>query len=196
MNLSDPAAAWQQIAQNLRRLIKRCTAQGFHVTQDDDFPSFYRLHTLTMERVGGTVYLPEAAFGRYFQTLSSRSLCRLYHAREPSGRVIASQLVLLGPCPVVHTVAAGAEPDAAHTGVSAFLRWRVAEALSALGYQGNDLTDAELNSVTHFKSQLGAELKLSLILDNRHSPRYRIAAFATGLTRAARALIRRASRPL
>jgi hypothetical protein len=42
-----------------------------------------------------------------------------------------------------------------------------------LGYAANDLTDAELNPVTHFKSQLGGNLETSLVLSGRDSGRFR-----------------------
>ena len=34
-----------------------------------------------------------------------------------------------------------------------------------MGYVANDLTDAALNPVAHFKSQLGGDLELCLILE-------------------------------
>ena len=50
---------------------------------------------------------------------------------------------------------------------------RVFEALSALGYAANDLTDAALSPVTRFKSQLGGDLHLSLLLEGPRSRLYR-----------------------
>ena len=67
------------------------------------------------------------------------------------------------------------------SGVSAFLRWKSFEALSALGYVAVDLTDAALNPVTHFKSQLGGELEMALLLDAPRSLGYRIGSGAKAL---------------
>jgi hypothetical protein len=55
-------------------------------------------------------------------------------------------------------------------GATAFLRWKVFEVLSGLGYAANDLTDAALNSVAHFKSQLGGTLEMCLILEKPPRP--------------------------
>jgi hypothetical protein len=162
---SDPDLLWSRIEQNLRRLIKRCERDGIVVADDDDFDEFYRLHARTMQRVEGESYLPEAAFRRYFETLRASGLCRLFQARRPDGRVAASQLVLLGSRAITHTVAAAADPELLPMGVSAFVRWRTFLALAESGFAANDLTDASLNPVTHFKSQLGGELRLSLVLD-------------------------------
>jgi hypothetical protein len=107
----------------------------------------------------------------------AENLCRLFHARLPNGQPIATQLVLLGPNPVTHTVTAAADPEFMRTGVTAFLRWKVFESVSAMGFSGNDLTGAGLNPVTHFKSQLGGDLRLFLALD---SPRVVQNQFASG----------------
>ena len=128
------------------------------------------MHVETAVRKGLEPYLPDAAFGRFFQRLSALGLCRLYHARLPSGRSVSAQLVLTGKHPVSHTVSAATDPDHLQSGATAFLRWKAFEALSAQGYEANDLTDAALNSVTHFKSQLGGALELLLICERTPAP--------------------------
>jgi hypothetical protein len=163
--IADRDLVWSRIEQNLRRLIGRCDRAGFVVADDDDFESFYGLHARTMERLEADTYLPRAAFREYFRALRAAGLCRLFQARSPDGRVAATQLVLLGSTRLTHTVAAAAHPDFAATGVSAFVRWRAFRALGEAGYEANDLTDASLSPVTHFKSQLGGELRLSLALE-------------------------------
>ncbi len=54
----------------------------------------------------------------------------------------------------------GGAPTRTHLnlGATAFLRWNVFQRLSELGVAANDLTDAALNPVTHFKAQLGGDL--------------------------------------
>jgi hypothetical protein len=185
VQISDLAAAWGRVEQNLRRLVERCRGQGMQFVEDDDFATFYRLHALTMERKDTARYLSEDAFRQYYETLKRQDLCRLYHARLPDGQAIASQLVLLGPSPVSHTVSAAADPAHLKSGVNAFLRWQSFEALAALGKTANDLTDAALNPVTHFKSQLGGDLVLGLILE-RQTRRYRWAEQGVRLLRRAR----------
>jgi Acetyltransferase (GNAT) domain len=172
--IADLGLLWSRIEQNLRRLIKRCEKDGMTVTDDDDFEAFFRMHLNTMERKNLGPYLPEPAFRRYFDTLRSANLCRLYYGRLPDGRSIAAQLVLLGPSPVTHTVTTAVDPEFLRTGVAAFLRWKVFEAVSKLGFSGNDLTGAGLNPVTHFKSQLGGDLTLFLVLDSPRSLRCRL----------------------
>ena len=110
----------------------------------------------------------------------------------------AAQLVLLGPHLVSHTACAGADPEYNKQGASAFLRWSAFEALATLGYKGNDLTDATLNPVTHFKSQLGGALELSLVLQSPRSRRYvwneRAGAAVARARGSAGALVRRLAR--
>ena len=174
--LTDLRAQWQRVDGNLRRLIKRCTETdrlGF--TDDDDFAAFFRLHALTLGRRRVATYLPEAAFRGFFERLRAAGLARLQHARLPDGTVIASQLVLLGKNKVCHTACAGMDPEYARLGATAFLRWRGFEALAQLGYEANDLTDAALNSVTHFKSQLGGSLECAHVLTAPPSLRARAA---------------------
>jgi hypothetical protein len=75
---------------------------------------------------------------------------------------------------VCHVAAAATDQEFHRSGVSAFMRWKSFEALSALGYAGVDLTDAALNPVSHFKSQLGGELRMTLLLDAPRSLAYRM----------------------
>ena len=164
VDFSDPAAAWARVDKNLRRLVGRCQEQGFTVGADDDFEPFFRLHEETHIRKGAPLYLPREAFRGFFDELRAKGLARLYHARASDGRVAASQLVIASDHPVTHTVAAGTDEAFLNVGASAFLRWKVFEHLAQDGYKANDLTDAELNPVTHFKSQLGGQLELNLEL--------------------------------
>jgi hypothetical protein len=187
VKIGDLSSLWQRVEQNLRRLIMRCEREGMSFHDDGDFNSFFRLHASIMERRKQEQYMPEAAFRGFFQELRAASLCRLFEARAPGGRVIASQLVLLGPNPVCHVAAAATDEDFQRSGVSAFLRWKSFEALSALGYVAVDLTDASLNPVTHFKSQFGGELEMTLLLDAPRSLMYRIGSGAKSLLARARA---------
>lgn len=178
--LADLAAQKGRVEQNLRRLIDRCGTQGIQLTEDDDFATFLRLHKLTMEHHDTAAYLPDTAFRQWFETLHRDGRCRLFHARLPDGTSVAAQLVLLGDHPVSHTVSAGTDPAHRQLGAAAFLRWRVFEWLANAGKQGNDLTDAALNPVTHFKSQLGGELVTNFVLESPGSFRWRT---VTGLTK-------------
>lgn len=178
VDLSDIEAARDRVERNFRRLIKRCEQDGIEMTQDDDFESFFALHEEIHHRKGVPLYLPKSRYRDYYRSLRERSLCRLFHARLPQGQSIASQLVLLGPHPITHTVCAGAAEEYLRSGASVFLRWKACEALAAEGYRGNDLTDAELNAVTRFKSQLGAELKLSFMLHRPDALSWRMRSMA------------------
>lgn len=173
VDLSDLAAAWGRVEQNLRRLIERAESQGLSFSEDQDFGAFFSLHASTLERHGTGTYLPRASFERFVQTLGERNLGRLYLVRAPDGRAVAAQLCLLGPHPVSHTASAGADPEFNKAGASAFLRWRAFQALAARGFRGNDLTDASLNPVTHFKSQFGGNLEVTLVLQSRISASFR-----------------------
>jgi hypothetical protein len=83
-------------------------------------------------------------------------------------------MVLTSEHPVTHSVCAGSVADALRSGASVFLRWKVCEELSGEGFSANDLTDAELNPVTRFKSQLGGDLVDSYILDGPPSMAWRV----------------------
>jgi hypothetical protein len=174
VDVSDLVSLWTRMEQNLRRLVKRCERESITFHEEGDFDAFFRLHGSIMRQRDQRHYLPEAAFRRFFQELRAASLCRLYESRTSAGRVIASQLVLLGPNPVCHVAAAATDQEFHRSGVSAFMRWKSFEALSALGYSGVDLTDAALNPVSHFKSQLGGELRMTLLLDAPRSLAYRM----------------------
>jgi hypothetical protein len=193
---ADLAAQWERVEQNLRRLIGRCGRQGILFTDDDDFDSFFALHLELHERKGAALYLPRPAFERYFRRLKAAGLCRLFHARLPDGRSIAAQLTLLGPHPVTHTVSAAAHGDYLNLGASAYLRWKAFETLSALGYAANDLTDAPLNPVTHFKSQLGGDLETCFVLGRPERRRVMLAERMNAAWRRARRLARAAARRL
>jgi hypothetical protein len=169
----DLKQQWERVEQNLRRLADRCEKEGVQFAEDGDFARFFEMHAATSDRKGAPIYLPRDRFQKYFDSLKAKNLCKLFEARLPDGKPIASQLVLLGSHPVCHTVSAAA--DAAHMklGANAYLRWKTFEALAALGYKGNDLTDASLNPVTHFKSQFGGELQLAWVLQAPQSRLYR-----------------------
>jgi hypothetical protein len=177
---------WGRMEQNLRRLIRRCENDGMTVREDDDFETFYRLHSYTMARKGLLPYLPEQSFRRFFNAIRKENLCRLFQAQLPNGRLIATQLVLLGQNNISHTVSAASDPEFQQTGVNAFLRWKSFNALSKMGFSRNDLTGAGFGRVTHFKSQLGGDLHLLLVLDSPFTLRYRIGALAEAFYRTMR----------
>jgi hypothetical protein len=195
VGLYDLPGQWSRVEQNLRRLVDRCAEQNMTHTDDDDFESFLRLHKLIMNHHEAALYLPDAPFRRWFELLHRSGLCRLFHARMPSGESIAAQIVLLGDHPVSHTVSAAIDPEHRRLGAAAFLRWRTFEWLAHQGKTGNDLTDASLNSVTHFKSQLGGELVTNLVISTPGTSRWRaltaIESAYTGLRHNAGAAVRR-----
>ena len=110
VQLGDLKQAWERVEQNLRRLVNRCTQEGLQFTDDDDFESFFRMHAALAGRKGTGLYLPAASFGNFFTALRAADLCRLFHARLPSGQSISAQLVLTGKHAVSHSVAAAADP--------------------------------------------------------------------------------------
>ncbi len=190
VDLTDLQTAWSRVEQNLRRLIDRCARAGVSFTEDDDFDSFFALHAQTHERKGADLYLPRPAFATYFSTLHRGGIARMFHARLPDGRSIAAQLVLLGAHPVTHTASAAADGEHLRSGAAAFLRWNVFRWLAEAGKKANDLTDASLNSVTHFKAQLGGDLHTNLWLEAPESWRFRIQRAVRNLRRAARRALR------
>lgn len=157
--IADLDKQWEQVERNLRRLINRCGKEGYQYDEADDFAAFFALHSATHDRKGAPIYLPKPAFERYFTRLRAAGLARLCHVRLPnSEQIIASQLVLHSAHPVTHTASASADPQHISSGANPFLRWQAFKSLAAAGYAANDLTDASLNPVTHFKSQFGGDL--------------------------------------
>jgi hypothetical protein len=195
VDLVDIEGAWARVDKNQRRLIGRCREQGLSIEVSADFDAFYRLHEETHVRKGASLYLPYDAFRAFFEELRSKHLCRLYHARMPDGRVAATQLVLTGDHPVTHTVSAASGAEFLNLGASAFLRWSVFEHLAKDGYKGNDLTDAALNPVTHFKSQLGGDLQVNFELARPDHVLWRLGDAAASASRLARGTARRLLRP-
>jgi hypothetical protein len=193
VDIAEPSAQWERVEPNLRRLVLRCEREGLTCVTDDDLDAFFALHARTMGRKGGSLYLAAEGFRGYFGTLSRAGLCRLFNARQPDGRVIASQLVLLGPNGRCHVVAAAADETFLRSGASAFLRWKAFEALSAAGFREADLTDASLNPVTHFKSQLGGELQTLFVLDAPRTLYYQLGSEARRAYLRARTAIAQAS---
>jgi len=195
VRVDDLEAIRGNMEQNLRRLVDRNLREGTVFTEDEDFDAFLSLHELTMERVGAAPYLPTSAFRAFLSRLHGAGLASLFHARLPDGRVVASQLVLLGHG-VTHTVCAAADSDHMKLGASAFLRFKVFERLHHLGYLANDLTDASLNSVTRFKGQLGGALEPWTELCSPTTSRYRWGNRAASIALMSRgrlgALVRRA----
>jgi hypothetical protein len=167
--IADPESAWGRIDQNLRRLVTRCSEAGATLTNDDDFESFYTLHMQTHDRKGAPLYLPKDRFDKYFRSLKSIGMARLYHVRLSGGRSVAAQLVLLGPSGRSYTVGAGADAEHLNLGTTPWLRWEAFKALSHEGYRTNDLTDATLNEVTRFKSQLGGDLVTNMVIQRPDS---------------------------
>ncbi len=189
--LDDLERQWGLVERNLRRLVKRAEQEGLVCTEDDDFDAFYRLHRDTHQRKGAPLYLPEIAFRTFVERLRALGYCRLFHARTADGRSIASQLVLVGAHPVSHTVSASADGELQKLGANPFLRWRAFEALAAAGSVANDLTDASLNPVTHFKSQLGGRLETCLAAVAPRSRKVRAGHAAENLARRILAPLRR-----
>lgn len=193
--LSDIELAWSRVEQNLTRLIRRCKDSGVTLSTDDDFDSFYDLHKETHLRKGAPLYLSKPAYKRYFERLKSQNLCRLYHARMPDGRSVATQLVLTGKHPVTHTVCAAADPEFLRIGSTPFLRWKVFEDLSKLKYEANDLTDAELNPVTRFKAQLGGTLETNMVISRPDSVLFGLGRSVGNMTSYFRATAGRVLKP-
>lgn len=191
VQLRDLAAQWERVEENLRRLVRRCQQAGVTVSESDDAEELFRLHVAAVGHHGVQPYLPREPFLSFVGAIRRLGLCRIYLARPPHGPAIAGQLVLTGPFATSHTVVAGADPEHRRSGVSAFLRWTVFEKLAAAGYLGNDLTDAALGSVTHFKAQLGGDLAPSFDLDAPRSTRFRIGSRVREALRGVRRRVRR-----
>ena len=191
--LDDLDGLWSRVDQNLRRLIERARGSGVEFVVGGDFDAFYDLHVATAGRKTAPIYLPQEVFRAFYETLESKDLCSLFHARGPDGAILASQLVLLGHR-VTHTVTAAADASRQSTGSNPFLRWSVFEHLAGRGYAANDLTDASYGPVARFKSQLGGDLVVSLVVRRPTSPVYLAQRAALRAARTARSIAERPRR--
>ena len=160
--LRDLESQWSRVDKNLRRLIRRGRDCGLTFTEHGDFDSFFDMHEEIHRRKNGPIYLSRTEFRYFIDTLISNDIGRLFQVSLPSGEPAASQLVLLGPHPVAHTLAAAAFEEHQHTGCNAFMRWSTCEWLSARGHTAVDLTDAHNPSVARFKGNLGSTLTMGL----------------------------------
>lgn len=158
VTLDQRENVWNRMAPYQRRLVEKAKSHGVTWTDDDDFRSFYSHHLNICRKKNLKPYLTEPSFHSFFKELKAADLCRLYHARLPDGRSVASLLVLGGPHPVSQTLCAASDPDYHTLGVNPFLRWVVFNDLMKRGYTANDLSGAPLNDVARFKRQLGGEL--------------------------------------
>jgi hypothetical protein len=165
VDLHDLEALWARLHRNARRLIVRARSAGMVLSQDEDFDAFFASHQAVHERKNTPLYLPKQAFRDYFYQLQKHNLVRLYHARMPNGRVLASQLVVAGAHPLTHTVCAGSLDPHAPQGENAFLRWSVYERLASEGYRRHDLSGfGHSASLDRFKCQLGGDVVTNLAL--------------------------------
>lgn len=175
VSLVDLTAQWERVDPNLKRLITRCGRDGVSYREDDDLDALFRLHLQTHQRKGAPLYLPALAFRRFYDEVRKAGLARLGHA-VLGDQVIASQLMLTGPHPVGHIVCAGADEQYLKLGANGFLRWHSFLARQRDGFRAMDLTDAALNPVTRFKSQLGGELTPTWSLERTPSRLFRLEA--------------------
>ena len=164
--------------ETLSALEKHVTANGYGRVQIKSRSTLQDVRVFAEQgwniRLSYSYVVPLNDLATHWSSRMEQNLCRLFHARTPEGRVISTQLVLLGRHPVCHTVSAAADGEFLRSGATAFLRWKTFEQLSKLGFTGNDMTDAQLNSVTHFKSQLGGDLELSFVLERPDRGGFRV----------------------
>lgn len=180
MEFEDTKEAFGRMEQNLRRLVNRADKNEVQFFTEGDFDSFFELHYQTHARKGSPLYLEKPAYEKYVSRLKEKKLAKIYAAAMPDGKIVASQLSLLGDHPVTHTVCAGADPDFMKHGTTPFLRWKACEDLAKAGYRANDLTDAALNPVTRFKGQLGARLVTNFVIQRPDSLNYKMMTKARG----------------
>ncbi|BAQ65679.1 GNAT family N-acetyltransferase [Geminocystis sp. NIES-3709] len=164
INLKDTNKVWLNIEQNLRRLVDRAVKNGLNFSDDDDFDSFYKLHSETYQRKGLQLYLSENQYRKYYELLREKNLCRLHQVRLNNGQSIGAFLILNDNKSRSYTIFAGSDHNYLNLGSATFLRWKSFEHLGKLGYETNDLMGSSLNKVGHFKNQLGGELVTNWIV--------------------------------
>jgi len=173
VDLHDLDAAWDNMDNNLRRLVRRCEKQGYTYTEEGSCDAFLDMHQHLEFQKQVPTYLPRPAFTRFIETLRACGIASLFQVNAPDGTPAASQLVIHGQHPIAHMLSAGAAPHALSSGCSALLRWRAFQTLVQRNCRGLDLTDAQVSSVAHFKSQLGGQVQLGIQLE---LPQSRLAA--------------------
>ncbi len=157
---------WERLDKNIRRLVRKAEASGFLFREEVDPAEFFRLHLNIHKKKGAPLYLAKEQFERYLRDITQSKLGKVYGVYSSSGALAAAQVVLAGPCTLTHTICAVSCDEGKQEGATPLLRWKALERLSLQGFAANDLTDAALNAVTKFKSQLGGELKLNFVVQS------------------------------
>jgi len=83
VSLTDLAAQWGRVEQNLRRLVERARQQGLVFTQDDDFDGFYQRLNLEPGEHDLELYLPGHRSAQQKVYLQPGKTFRVRHAMEP-----------------------------------------------------------------------------------------------------------------
>lgn len=164
LDLADTDVLWRRMDKNLKRLVKRAADGNLKISDNGSFDAFYGMHAELHERKGSPLYLEKERFRQFVGDLAEAGIARIFDVSLNSGKPIAAQLVLTGPHPVAHVLAAGSDPEYHNTGCNPYLRWKVSEWLSREGFSELDLTDAQNLSVARFKRSLGSRLTMGLQL--------------------------------
>lgn len=165
IDLQDMPQLWQNIDNNLRRLVRRCERENVIFSDEGSCDAFLDMHAETSCRKDAPQYLPREPFRRFIETLRKQGCLTLFQISSAKGVPVATQLVLHGDHTVAHTLSAGSTESDLQSGCNAILRWRVCQWLANRGYRALDLTDAHNITVARFKSQLGAKVQLGLQLE-------------------------------
>ena len=172
--IHDMDRLWKRMDRNARRQVQQARKSELIFTEYGSFSSFFDMHVGTHLHKGSPVYLPRRRYERFVASLLDNNIARLFQVSSRNGEPLATQLVLFGAGQVAHTLCAGSNREVTGSGCNPYLRWRVFEWLAAEGYQALDLTDAQNESVSRFKVQLGADLRLGLELTSPESALRRV----------------------
>lgn len=160
--VADLDAAWHNIDDNRRRLIRRAERRGCVVREVEDFSEsvaaeVHRLHLLMREGYRSTTDLDADSWKSALRKLFDADLARLFIVFDADGTAVAFVLST-NTRPVSTLLATGADPDRLDSGAGALLRWRMFCELSDHGAHFVDMNGARIGPEGRFKASFGGEL--------------------------------------
>lgn len=160
--VADLDAAWRNLDDNRRRLIRRAEREGCVVREVEVFSESVaaevdRLHLMMRDGYRSSTDLDADSWRSALRKLFDADLARLFIVFDADGTAVAFVLST-NTRPVSTLLASGADPDRLDSGAGALLRWRMFCELSAHGAHFVDLNGARIGPEGRFKASFGGEL--------------------------------------
>jgi len=167
VSLQDMEAVWMTCEHSIREQINKAERQGIGIGVNEDIASFLCLQDRSFARQKLATPLSRDRMRNFYEQLRARRLCRLYVAKDPSGRPLSARIVIPG-FDTAYDWVAGADPDYYATGATPLLVWTILKEMSET-HSYFDFSGADLPSVSKFKRGFGGELRSCYIVEKYSS---------------------------